>query len=334
MRQDLLLKVIVCLLLLVSWNTFAQAQPAKLKVGYSATSEVDLPAWVAKEAGIFEKNGLDIQLIYFTGGTTAVLALVSGEVPICQVAGPAIVNSALRGADIIMVAAGATSVDYWLMSRPEIKKAAQLKGGSVAISNFGAAADFVARYALDELGLAPGKDVAIVQVGGTSDRLGAVLVGRVQATILSPPANFIGQKKGLNILADVAKLGLAFQYTGVATSRKFAREQSDIVRRYVRSEVEAVHRIYTDRQTSVQVLRKYFRGNVEPDLLEKTWELLTERAMFPKKQYPTIEGLKFILAPLVEKDGKAKAAKPEDFVDLSFIKELDQSGYIDNLYKR
>ena len=334
MRQDLLLKVIVCLLLLVSWNTFAQAQQAKLKVGYSATSEVDLPAWVAKEAGIFEKNGLDIQLIYFTGGTTAVLALVSGEVPICQVAGPAIVNSALRGADIIMVAGGATSLDYWLMSRPEIKKAAQLKGGSVAISNFGAAADFVARYALDKLGLAPGKDVAIVQVGGTSDRLGAVLVGRVQATVLSPPANFIGQKKGLNILADVAKLGLAFQYTGVATSRKFAREQPDIVRRYVRSEVEAVHRIYTDKQTSVQALRKYFRGNVEPDLLEKTWELLTERAMFPKKQYPTIEGLKFILAPLAEKDARAKTAKPEDFVDLSFIKELDQSGYIDNLYKR
>src|SRR5215469_4853250 len=112
MRQDLLLKVIVCILLLVSWNTFAQAQPAKLKVGYSATSEVDLPAWVAKEAGIFEKNGLDIQLIYFTGGTTAVLALVSGEVPICQVAGPAIVNSALAGSDIIMIAGGATSADY------------------------------------------------------------------------------------------------------------------------------------------------------------------------------------------------------------------------------
>src|SRR5262249_11909663 len=93
------------------------------------------------------------------------------------------------------------------------------------------------------------------------------------------------QRKGLNILADVAKLGLAFQYTGVATSRKFARGQPDIVRRYVRSQVEAVHRIYTDKQTSLQVLRKYFRGNVEPDLLEKTWELLTERAMFPNNQY-------------------------------------------------
>jgi NitT/TauT family transport system substrate-binding protein len=328
------LAVIFCLFLLVSWNTIAEAQLAKLKVGYSAISEVDLPAWIAKEAGIFEKNGLDVQLIYFTGGTTAVLALVSGEVPICQVAGPAIVNSALGGADIIMVAGGATSIDYWLMSRPEIKKAEQLKGGSVGISNFGAAADFVTRYALDKIGLAPGKDVSIVQVGGISDRLAAVLTGRIQATVLSPPVSFIGQRKGLNILADVAKLGLAFQYTGVATSRRFTREQPEIVRRYVRSEVEAVQRIYTDKQTSLQVLRKYFRGNVDPDLLEKTWELLTERTLFPKKQYPTIEGLKFILAPLAEKDAKAKAAKPEDFVDLSFIKELDQSGYIDSLYKK
>jgi len=149
MKQNSPLQVIVCLLLLVSWNAFAQAQPAKVKVGYSAISEVDLPAWVAKETKIFEKNGLDVQLIYFTGGTTAVLALVSGEVPICQVAGPAILNSALGGADILMVAGGATSIDYWLMSRPEIKNAEQLKGGSVGISNFGAAADFVTRYALD-----------------------------------------------------------------------------------------------------------------------------------------------------------------------------------------
>jgi len=192
----------------------------------------------------------------------------------------------------------------------------------------------MARYAVDKIGLTPGKDVTIVQAGGISDRLAAVLVGRVQATVLNPPASFIGQKKGLNILADVAKLGLAFQNTGVASSRRFNREQPDIVRRYVRSQVEAVHRIYTDKETSLQVLRKYFRGNVERDILEKTWELLTEGTLLPKKQYPTIDGIKFILAPLAEKDAKARAAKPEDFANLSFIKEFDQSGYIDNLYKR
>jgi NitT/TauT family transport system substrate-binding protein len=336
MKRKSPLQVIVCLFayLLVFWSTFAQAQPAKMKVGYSAISEVELPAWVAKETRIFEKNGLDVQLIYFTGGTIAVQALVSGEVPICQVAGPAVVNSVLAGSDIVMVAGGATSVSYWLMSRPEIKKADQLKGGSVAISAFGTASDFVARYALEKIGLTPGKDVALVQVGGVPDRLGALLAGKIEAAVLVPPSMFIAQQKGLNILADVAKLGLAFQYTGVATSRRFIREHPDTVRRYVRSQLEAVHRIYTDKETSLKALAKYFGGKVERDILEKSWELLIGGNMLPKKQYPSLEGLKFILAPLAEKNPKARAAKPEDFVDLSFIKELDQSGYIDSLYKR
>jgi NitT/TauT family transport system substrate-binding protein len=310
------------------------AQLTTLNVGYSAISEEQLPAWIAKETGIFEKNGLAVQLIYFTGGTTTVQALVSGEVPISQVAGPAVVNSALAGSDIIVVAGGATSLDYWLMSRPEIKRPEQLKGGSVAISAFGTASDFVARYALEKIGLTPGKDVAIVQVGGVPDRLGALLTGKIEAAVLVPPSMFIGQKKGLSILADVSKLGLPFQYTGVATSRRFIREHPDTVRRYARSQLEAVHRIYTDKETSLKVLTKYFRGNVERDILEKSWGLLVDGNLLPKKQYPTLEGLKSILAPLAEKNPKAKAAKPEDFADLSFIEELDRSGYADSLYKK
>jgi NitT/TauT family transport system substrate-binding protein len=305
-----------------------------LNVGYSAISEEQLPAWIAKETGIFKKNGLDVQLIYFTGGTTAVQALVSGEVPISQVAGPAVVNSALAGSEIIIVAGGATSLDYWLMSRPEIKRPEQLKGGSVAISAFGTASDFVARYALQKIGLTPGKDVALVQVGGVPDRLGALLAGKIEAAVLVPPSMFIGQKKGLNVLADVSKLGLPIHSTGVATSRRFIREHRDTVRRYVRSQLEAVHRIYTDKEASLKVLTKYFGGNVEPDILEKSWELLIDGNLLPKKQYPSLEGFKFILAPLAEKDAKARAAKPEDFADLSFIVELDRSGYADSLYKQ
>ena len=315
-------------------SSSVSAQSIKLNVGYSAISEEQLPAWIAKETRIFEKNGLDVQLIYFTGGTTAVQALVSGEVPISQVAGPAAVNSSLAGSDITIIAGGATSLDYWLMSRPEIKRPEQLKGGSVAISAFGTASDFVARYALEKIGLIPGKDVAIVQVGGVPDRLGALLAGKVEAAVLVPPSMFIGQKKGLSILADVSKLGLPFQYTGVSTSRRFIREHPDTVRRYAKSQLEAVHRIYTDKETSLKVLTKYFRGNIERDILEKSWELLTGGNMLPKKQYPSLEGLKFILATLAEKNPKARAAKPEEFADSSFIEELDRSGYADSLYQK
>ena len=334
MKTKLIHFYFLAAILSILLSSSASAQLAKLNVGDSAISAEQLPAWIARETGIFEKNGLNVQLIYFTGGTTAVQALVSGEVPISQVAGPAVVNSALAGSDITIVGGGATSLDYWLMSRPEIKRPEQLKGGSVAISAFGTASDFVARYALEKIGLTPGKDVAIVQVGGVPDRLGALLVGKIEAAVLVPPSMFIGQKKGLNILADVSKLGLPFQYTGVATSRRFIREHPDTVRRYSKSQLEAVHRIYTDKETSLKVLTNYFRGNVERDILEKSWELLIVGNMLPKKQYPSLEGLKLILAPLAEKNPKARAAKPEDFADLSFIDELDRSGYADSLYKK
>ena len=324
------LAVILSILL----SSSASAQLTKLNAGYSAVSAEQLPAWQAKETGIFKKNGLDVQLIYFTGGTTAVQALVSWEVPISQVAGPAVVNSALAGSDIVMVLGGATSLDYWLISRPEIKRPEQLKGGSVAISTFGTASDFVARYALEKIGLTPGKDVTLVQVGGVPDRLGALLAGKIEAAVLVPPSMFIAQKKGLNILADVAKMGFPFQYTGIATSRRFIKANPDTVRRYARSQLEAVQRIYTDKETSLKILTKYFGGKVERDILEKSWELLTDGSMLPKKQYPSIEGFKFILAPLAEKNPKAKTAKPEDFADLSFIEELDRSGYADSLYKK
>jgi len=331
MTKTSALAVAICFLTISAlWNSSARAQTTKLNVGYSAISGDQLPGWVAKEAGIFQRNGLDVQLVYFTGGTTAVMALISADTPLSQVAGSAVVNSVLSGSDAAIVAAGITSLNYYLMARPDIKTPEQLKGGSVAISRFGSSSDFIARYALSKIGLIPGKDVTIVQIGSTPDRVAAVLTGRVQATVINPPASIIAEKKGMTTLADLPKLGLVYQHTSAATTRKFIREHADVVRRYVKSQIEAAHRIYTDKETSIKVLAKYFGGKLERDVLEKSYENLLNESVLPRKQYPSLEGIKTILAS----EAKGKPAKPEDFVDMSFVRELDQSGYIDGLYKK
>lgn len=308
------------------------AQITKLNVGYVGINSDNVTAWVAKEAGIFKKNGLDVQLIYFSGGTTAVMAVVSGETPITQTAGPGVVNAALGGSDLVMIAGGVVTLDYWLLSRPEIKRPEQLKGGAVAISRFGSASDFIVRFALQRIGLTPVKDVAILQIGALPDRLAAMETKRVQATVLAPPAMFTAQKRGFNILADVAALGLAYQATGVGATRRFIREHSDIVRKYVKSHVEAVHRFKTDRDTGLKVLAGYLRLQ-DKEVLEQTYDRAISEEKLPRKQYPTLEGINTILEPLREKDPKARTARPQDFVDMRFIKELDESGFIDNLYK-
>jgi NitT/TauT family transport system substrate-binding protein len=258
------------------------------------------------------------------------MALVSADTPIAQLAGPAVVNSVLAGSDSVLIAGGVTSLNYYLLARSEVKTPEQLKGGSVAISRFGSASDFIARYALMKVGLNPGKDVTIVQIGSTTARVDAALTGRVQATVVNPPASIIAQKRGMNVLAELPKLGLVYQHTTASTTRRYIREHPDIVRRYVKSQVEAVHRIYTDKEASLRALARYIGRSVERDVLEKTWENLLSESVLPKKQYPSLEGIKTILAS----ETKGKSAKPEDFVDSSFIRELDQSGYIDALYKK
>ena len=287
------------------------------------------PGWV-KETGIFAKNGLDVQLVYFRAGTTATMALLSRQTPISQLAGPAIVSANLRGADTVMIAGGVVTTEFWLMSRPDIKTAEQLKGGFVAIALFGGLADFMTRIALKRIGLTPVKDVAIVQIGGNPERLSALETGRVQATMLPAPDNFMAQKRGFYNLVSV---GLPYQGSGVATTRTFIRESPDIVRRYVKSQIEAIHRIKTDREVAIRVLAKY-HALEDKEILERTYDENSTDDRLPPKQYPTLEGIKNILEPLAQTDPKAKAAKPEDFVDMSFIKELDQSGYIGSLYKK
>jgi NitT/TauT family transport system substrate-binding protein len=325
------LTVTATLLFLAAFTPPAAAQLTKINVGYVGINSDNVIAFIAKETGIFAKNGLDVQLIYFGGGTTAVMALVSGETPIAQTAGPGVVNAVLGGSDAVMIAGGVTTLDYWLLSRPEIKTPAQLKGGAVAISRFGSASDFIVRYALNRLGLTPIKDVALLQIGALPDRLAAMESKRVQATVLAPPAMYMAQKRGYNLMADIAALGLAYQATGVATTRKYIREHPDMVRRYVKAQVEAVHRFKTDREVSTRVLSRYL-GVKEKDILDKTYEGAIAENKLPAKQYPTIDGINIILEPL-RTDARAKNLKAEDLVDMRFIKELDESGYIDKLYK-
>ena len=308
-----------------------QAQPVKVAIGYSGMSADQLVIWVAKETGIFAKNNIDAQLIYFTGGTTSMMAMISGETPLIQASGPGVVSAGLSSADPVYVVGGITTLDYWLMTQPEIKTPEQLKGGSIAVARFGGAADFVARFALAKLGLVPVKDVAILQVGSTPERFAALEAKRVQASVFPPAANFIAQKRGFHLLADVTALGLAYQHQGGVTTRKFIREKPDVVRNFVKSYIEATHRTKTDRQTALKILVKYLHLT-DKDLLEKTYDSSVLDSKLPPKQYPSLEGIKTILDQAALKDPKAKAAKPADSVDMRFIEEFNKSGLIDNLY--
>jgi ABC-type nitrate/sulfonate/bicarbonate transport system substrate-binding protein len=138
-------------------------------------------------------------------------------------------------------------------------------------------------------------------------------------------------EKGFHLLADVAVLGLAYQHQGGVTTNKFLREHPLVVRNFVKSYIEAVHRLKSDRALGLKIAAKYLRLE-DKDLLQRTYESSIEEKKLPAKQYPSADGIKTILDELALKDPKAKAAKPSDFIDARFVEEFDKSGYIDSLY--
>ena len=314
--------------------SLAWAQLTKLNVSYSSISTEQLPAWIAKETGIYAQNGLDVQLIY-TAPNMGVVALLSGDTPIAQASGPGIVSSRLGGSDAVMVAAGFISLDHWLLARKEIKTAQQLKGGVVAVGRIGSSNDHIARFALRSIGLTPLKDVSMMATGSPLDRLAALESGRAQATALTFPSSFVLWKKGFNILADLSTLDFPFQTTGIATTRRFIQKNPEVIRKYVKAQIEAVHRLKKDRGTTLKILAKYFIGVKDTEAFEKAYDrVVTNDKIVPPKQYPTVEGIKSVLDMMAENEPRAKKANPEDFVEMRFVKELDDNGFIDRLYQR
>jgi len=323
---------IVAALLLGSFGASQAAEALKkVVIGYSAISPNQAPAWVAQEAGIFRKNGLDAQLIFVESGTRLIQTLISGDVVAAQVAGPAAIQSNLQGSGIVLIAGILNTLDYKLIVGRDVTRPDQLKGKSMAVSRVGSSSDFATRYALEKYGLVPDKDVAILQIGSQPARYAALESGKIHGIMVAIPLTAKAAKAGFNTLADLQMLGLEYQHTALAVSQNLIKTQPDLTKAVLRSFVEGIHYAKTHRRETLAILSKYLKSD-DQDALQEAYEALVLN-LIPQKPYPTVKGIQTILRELGAKDATARAARAEQFVDVSLLRELDNSGAIDRLYK-
>ena len=303
----------------------------KLTVGWSAIAGSQAPLWITKEAGLFQKNGLDVTMIYIDGGSKAAQALMSGDVPIVQIGGSAPIVARLRGADVVLIAGLTNVLAYSLVVSPEIKKPEDLKGKKLSVSRFGSNSDYATRKILLKWGLRPDIDVAVLQIpGGQPVRLAAVQSKQVHGMVAQPPVTNLARKFGLNILAEPEDFGSAYPTTPIASRVSFINEKRETVRKFMRALIEGVHVYKTQKEFSKKAIAKYVKVT-DAEVLEDSYQFFSR--LVPTKPYPTLEGIREALAELGGKDPKARTARPEDFADFSFVRELDESGFIDALYK-
>src|SRR5918995_1112612 len=303
----------------------------KLIITYSSVSGNMAPLWITHERGFFRKNGLDVQIVFIESGSTAVQSLSNKDVAFAQMAGAGVLQSRLRGSDVVMIAGFLNTLDYQLMVEKNITKPDQLKGKAMAVSRFGSSSDFATRYALEKLGLVPDKDVTILEIGTQPARFAALESGKIQAAMIAVPLTVRAKALGFQMLADLQMLGLEYQHTGLATTQALIKSRPDLVRNVMKAFVEGIHYYKTHRADSLAILAKYLK-TTDAEVLAEVYEDIGLR-LTAEKPYPTLRGIGIMLREIAATNPKTAAARPEDFVDLTFIKELDSSGFIDRLYK-
>jgi NitT/TauT family transport system substrate-binding protein len=297
-------------------------------LAYISDSANASPAyWVAKEKGIFKKHGLDIELIYISGSTRGIQSLIAGDVAFVGAEGTSALYGKLAGGDVVIVNSLTNTLPYYIIGKPEIKSPEDLKGRSAAIHIPGTAADFALRLALKQLKLTL-KDINAVTIGSGSNRVNAVISGQLDWTVGQEAERLMGEKGGLKVILDMAKLKIPFQLTCTVTSRKLLRENPDTEQRRVPAMAETVQSTKNHHDEVIKVLEKYTRGQ-DRTVLEKSYAAY--RDLLVDDTRPTTEGLRNILDIQSQIDPKAAKTKPEDILDLRFVDDLKSSGFLTQL---
>ncbi len=307
--------LIAALILAPGW-----AWPAeRLRVAHSTLTATNSVLWVARDRKIFPRHGLDVTLIY-VAGVRSMQALLAGEVEIGSISGTTAVQANLAGADSVMVGGISNSVLMWLISTPEITGIEGLRGKRVGVTRFGSLSDFMARNQLRRAGLIPDKDVALIQTGGYPESVAAMQANGIQAAMLSPPYHTIAMKRlGFRELVDLSR-ATKYQSNALVTMRSFAQSKPALVTSFMEAYTEAVRVFKQDREFTLAVLGRAMRTD-DRAILEETYGFY--RDYFADIPYPTIDGIQLILEELAPKMPKARDAKPQDFVDLRFVKALE-----------
>lgn len=307
----------LAVVLLLMGAAVASAQPVRIAVG--AASVASLPTWVAQDGGYFAREGVPAELIYIRGGPQTMSALVSGEVPFAQIYGGALIAAGLTGADVVIVAGLINSPFFSIITTKGIDKPEDLRGKKIGISTFGSATDFALRLALKKWRLKADSEVTILQMRGVPEILPAMASGALQGGVLSPPTNMMAIRAGYKELAYLPQIGISFQHTSLATSRRYLERNRPTALKVMRAYRGAIERIKADKAFTVRTLSKYMKTQ---DNVVLDYSYNTALPLFRPLPYPTLEGIQAALDFLADKEPRAKQAQPKDFVDTSLLDEL------------
>jgi len=335
MRRQIL---IGCLLSLVVIFTFSQAHagsaPDKIKFPYSPLSWNSLPWWMAKEAGHFERNGLEVDLFYEGASSAIVQAMLAGEANFAGLAGPAVVSNVLAGGDVIQIAAVVKTFTVPMYSQPNITAVAQLKGQKVAVSRFGSISHIAAQNIFQKGGVT---GATVIQSGGTPESAAMLMSGNVAAAMVPPPQSLMLKEKGFRELVSVKQFrewNIPVVENGVAARRPFVEKNPSVAKRFIRAAFEGIKTIYDSKELTLKTLAKYTKVN-DDKILEESYRFSLDA--LSKEGFMPADAFTALVEQLVSQKSIDEAASKKlpvtAYFDNRFVNELEKEGFFKKLWQ-
>ena len=304
----------------VGWS----AETNSVRVSYGGTAGYQLPLWVNKEAGLYKKYGIDLEILLIGAGSTNVQALIGGSIQMKQTSASSGILAAFRGAPVVIVETSDNKIPFQLIVRPEIKEPQQLRGKKIGIARFGGSNDTAVLMALKVWKIDP-REVEMLQTGGTAARMAALMSRKIDATVQSYPEIFQARRLGMNVLADIGDFG-SYTNSSLMVIRSYLQQNRPVVKGMIKAQIEAIHYIKTNKEGTVKVLRKYLQVS-DPEAIEVTYDFFSRR--MPRVPRTEVEGVKNILNEI-----GAAQRDPADFFDMSLVDEIEKEGFVQKLYTR
>lgn len=309
-------------LLLVSLASPALAQN-NARINWTAVTGAQSGMFMAKQEGLFKKNGLDVELLHIPSSSRAIQAILAGEIAISFMDGSNAAQANLKGANLALVAGATNRMVFSLMAKPEIKSVSDLRGKKIGITRIGSSTHTSALYALSQAGLKP-SDYQILPLVEVPNIFTALAAGQIDAGVVSPPTNSRARKAGFKELVNLAKEGPEYVSVAVGTSRTYMNANEDTVRRIVRSYADGVYMFKSNKAAALRMIENQLRVK-DIDIQEDTYNQFRQYLEYPP--YVTRKAMEAVVAELGDKDLAAKAAKPDDFIDMRFVAELEKEGF-------
>ena len=284
---------------------------------------------LAVEAGYFDKYGVNFSLEYVQGSLTSVQALQAGDLQMVQVAGSAVVGAQAAKTDLVMAAGFLNQTVWRIMGIPKITSVDQLKGATVAISKVGNADYYAWPILAQKQGWKP-TDFKYAPAGNPPGQIALMSRGDAQASAFSPPNDVLAKEKiGAHLVIDEAQFNVPEQQVGMALARSYIAQNRATALNVLKATVEAIHRWKTDAEFAKGVIKKYLK-TTDQQIVDAGYEAYGP--LFPQVPYPTKEGFAGTIEEVATQNPKAKSVTPDQCMDTSLVKELEDSGFIKQIY--